>query len=44
MESGTHQVTWNGKDDSGETVSAGIYLCTLKSDTYAQTKKMILLK
>ncbi len=44
MESGTHQVTWNGKDDSGETVSAGIYLCTLKSDTYAQTQKMILLK
>ena len=44
IESGSHQVTWNGTNDSGKMVSAGIYLCVLKSDTYAQTMKMILLK
>ena len=44
LETGEWKVTWNGTDDSGKMVSAGIYLCVLKSDTYAQTKKMILLK
>jgi len=44
IKTGEWKVTWNGTDDSGKMVSAGIYLCVLKSDTYAQTRKMILLK
>tara|TARA_B100001245_G_scaffold25666_1_gene16790 strand:- start:340 stop:2415 length:2076 start_codon:yes stop_codon:yes gene_type:complete len=44
FETGEWKVTWNGTDDSGKVVSAGIYLCVLKSDAYAQTRKMILLK
>ena len=44
IKTGEWKVTWNGTDDSGKMVSAGIYLCVLKSDTYAQTRKMVLLK
>ena len=44
LETGEWKVTWNGTDDSGKMVSSGIYLCVLKSDTYAQTRKMVLLK
>jgi len=28
---GIHSVTWDGKDDSGSAVPAGIYVCTLKT-------------
>ena len=28
---GMHSVTWDGKDDSGTAVPAGIYVCTLKT-------------
>ena len=44
FKTGEWKVTWTGTDDSGKMVSAGIYLCVLKSDTYAQTRKMVLLK
>lgn len=39
-----HQITWNGKDDSGNPVSSGIYFYKLKSGVYTSTKKMILMK
>jgi len=41
---GTHQVFWNGKDDTGQAVSSGIYFYTLITDKATATKKMILLK
>ncbi len=41
---GTHQLVWDGLDDSGQPVSSGIYLYKLASGTDRQTRRMILLK
>ncbi len=35
---------WNGIDDSGKSVSSGIYFYKLKSGNFEKTKKMILMK
>lgn len=43
MSAGTHFVTWNGMDDRGNHVSAGIYLYQLRAGRHAETKKMLLL-
>ena len=41
---GTHSVTWNGKDNSGNNVSSGIYLYRMTSNNFAQSNRMLLLK
>ena len=41
---GVHGVQWNGANNLGNTVSAGIYLYQVHSGVYNQTNKMILLK
>ncbi|MCD4665979.1 MAG: T9SS type A sorting domain-containing protein [Bacteroidales bacterium] len=41
---GKHTVSWNGKDEYGNSLSSGIYFYKLKSGVYTTTKKMILLK
>ena len=43
-ESGVHSVLWDGKDEFGEEVAAGIYLCRMQAGTLSRTRKMILLK
>ncbi|NIR49526.1 T9SS type A sorting domain-containing protein [candidate division KSB1 bacterium] len=43
-ESGEFQIQWDGTNDSGETVSSGVYLYQLKSEELVQTRKMILMK
>ena len=40
---GIHKIEWNGKDDSGKSVSSGIYFYKLSTDDYSISKKMILL-
>ena len=44
MNSGYHQVKWDGLDDSGQSVSAGIYFINLKSEDYFSSRKILLLK
>ncbi|MCD4818459.1 MAG: choice-of-anchor J domain-containing protein [Candidatus Cloacimonetes bacterium] len=44
LNAGSHQVIWNGNDESNNPVSSGIYLYKIKFGKYNQTKKMILLK
>ena len=41
---GYHSVIWNGKDDIGRPVSAGVYFYQVRSGEYFQTKKMMYLK
>ncbi|OGC85307.1 MAG: hypothetical protein A2W07_07915 [candidate division Zixibacteria bacterium RBG_16_43_9] len=41
---GIKSVRWDGKDDSGNQVSAGVYFYSIKADNFTQTKKMVLLK
>ncbi|MCB2230547.1 DUF4397 domain-containing protein [bacterium] len=42
--SGTTEVVWNGRNERGETVSSGVYFYRLTTDSYTDTKKMMLLK
>ena len=42
----THQraVYWNGCNRNGEPVSSGVYFYTLNTDTYTQTRRMVIVK
>ncbi len=44
LSAGQHSAVWNGKDDSGKSVSSGVYFYKMKSGDYAETRKMILLR
>ena len=44
MEVGTHSVCWNSRDEAGNSVASGIYFYRLKTDSFDQTMKMILMK
>ena len=41
---GAYSIDWNGKNEKGIQVSAGVYLYSIKAGSFRQTKKMILLK
>lgn len=41
---GSHQLKWNGKDDSNNAVGTGIYLVKVKTKDKAQMMKMMLMK
>ena len=41
---GTYSINWNGENDRGVQVSAGVYLYSIDVGEFWQTKKMILLK
>ncbi len=44
MPSGTHKVTWNGKDQFGKPVSSGIYIYQIETGNQILQKRMMLLK
>jgi hypothetical protein len=41
---GTHQAVWNGKDDYGVSVAAGVYFYKLSAGKASEVKRMLLLK
>jgi len=43
-EKGNYFVVWDGKDNSGSTVSSGIYVYTIITNEGVQSKKLILMK
>ena len=43
-ESGIYSTVWDGKDDSGENLSAGLYLIRLKTSNGTITKKALLVR
>jgi hypothetical protein len=44
LEAGDHQVTWQGTDDGGRQVAAGIYLYRLDSGSVHEVKRMTLVR
>jgi len=41
---GSHQAVWNGRDESGRDMAAGVYICQLRADGRIQQTKMILVR
>ncbi len=41
---GRHEVIWDGRNETGQQVSSGIYLYRLQSQKFTQTRKMLLVK
>ncbi|MBC8375798.1 MAG: T9SS type A sorting domain-containing protein [FCB group bacterium] len=41
---GSHQLTWNTRDDSGSELPSGVYMVTLAHDGGRDTRKLLLLK
>jgi hypothetical protein len=41
---GRYAVLWNGQDDSGRSVSSGMYFYRLSTDTFTQSRKMMVIK
>jgi hypothetical protein len=42
--SGFHTVSWDGKDNNGDTLSGGIYLYRIRTANFTAVRKMLLLK
>ena len=41
---GFKAVQWQGRNDFGQPVGAGVYICQIRAGDFVQTSKMILLK
>ena len=39
-----HQVLWDGLDDNGNSVASGIYIYTLTTRGYTESRKLLLLR
>ncbi|MDP7465776.1 MAG: T9SS type A sorting domain-containing protein, partial [Candidatus Marinimicrobia bacterium] len=44
QEAGFKSVKWNGKNDMGQTVSAGMYFYRIQAGSFSKVQKMVLLK
>jgi hypothetical protein len=44
LAAGVHATQWNGRNESGQSVSSGIYFYRLTVDDLAETRKMMLMK
>jgi hypothetical protein len=44
MPAGRHSATWDGRDEQGRRVSAGVYLYQLRAGDKALTRKMVLVR
>ena len=44
LQAGYHRMVWDGLNDRGESVSTGVYIYSLTSPSFHNTKKMVLLK
>ncbi len=44
VDAGTHQITWNGRDDRGNLVASGVYFMKFVADDYTATKKSLIVR
>lgn len=43
-QAGLHNVVWDGRDESGNSVASGIYFYRMETADYTESKQMVLLK
>lgn len=43
IKTGNHEAIWNGTDDFGRKVSSGVYIYSIQTKNFTQSKKMILI-
>jgi hypothetical protein len=43
-DAGQHKIIWDGRDDAGREVGAGIYFCKIETEHFQTVKKMVLVK
>ena len=41
---GVHKLDWYGTDDNGRSISSGVYFYQMKTDTYSDIRRMVLMK
>lgn len=44
FEAGNHSIEWNGKDNRNKSVGSGLYFYQLKSESFSQIRKMVVIK
>ncbi|OPX21603.1 MAG: hypothetical protein B1H02_07385 [Candidatus Latescibacteria bacterium 4484_107] len=44
MAAGAHSAQWDGRDDSGNPLASGVYLCRFRAGDFRQTKRIVLLR
>lgn len=44
VDAGRHDLVWDGRDDSGRVVAAGVYFYRLEAGGYSKTRKMVMAK
>ena len=44
MDAGVHRVVWNGRSESGESLSSGIYIYRMNAGQFTDSKKMLIVK
>lgn len=44
VEAGTHQVTWDGRDNAGAKVAKGVYFCRMSAEQFNATEKLVILQ
>ncbi len=44
MQRGVHSFTWNAKDNNGNTLSSGAYLCVVNGGRFTSMRKMLLIQ
>lgn len=44
LPAGRHGIVWDGRNQAGNIVSSGVYFCSLRTDNFFTSRKMILMK
>jgi hypothetical protein len=44
LRSGIHTIRWDGRDNGGQSVASGLYVCSIKSQHFVRRHKMLLIK
>ena len=44
LPAGTYQVTWDGRNDSGQSMSSGVYFYKVQAGSFSQVKRMIMIQ